>query len=71
MVRGLIRHGISFGKGKAGNCLNKKTGWLSSVFRLLHPRMGSLKKRRKAKINRHKRRKKLRLHRHKKRTWQQ
>ena len=33
-------------------------------------RMGSLKKRRKAKINRHKRRKKLRLHRHKKRTWQ-
>ncbi|MGA3283706.1 MAG: AURKAIP1/COX24 domain-containing protein [Verrucomicrobiia bacterium] len=33
--------------------------------------MGSLKKRRKAKINRHKRRKKLRLHRHKKRTWQQ
>ncbi|MGA2801303.1 MAG: AURKAIP1/COX24 domain-containing protein [Verrucomicrobiota bacterium] len=33
--------------------------------------MGSIKKRRKAKINRHKRRKKLRLHRHKKRTWQQ
>ena len=33
--------------------------------------MGSLKKRRKAKINRHKRRKKLRLNRHKKRTWQQ
>ncbi|HKI71099.1 MAG: AURKAIP1/COX24 domain-containing protein [Verrucomicrobia bacterium] len=33
--------------------------------------MGSLKKRRKAKINKHKRRKKLRLHRHKKRTWQQ
>jgi hypothetical protein len=33
-------------------------------------RMGSLKKRRKAKINKHKRRKKLRLHRHKKRTWQ-
>jgi hypothetical protein len=32
--------------------------------------MGSLKKRRKAKINRHKRRKKLRQHRHKKRTWQ-
>jgi hypothetical protein len=32
--------------------------------------MGSLKKRRKAKINRHKRRKKLRLNRHKKRTWQ-
>ncbi|MFZ1074270.1 MAG: AURKAIP1/COX24 domain-containing protein [Verrucomicrobiia bacterium] len=33
--------------------------------------MGSIKKRRKAKINRHKRRKKLRLNRHKKRTWQQ
>ncbi|MEK7707113.1 MAG: AURKAIP1/COX24 domain-containing protein [Verrucomicrobiota bacterium] len=33
--------------------------------------MGSIKKRRKAKINKHKRRKKLRLHRHKKRTWQQ
>jgi hypothetical protein len=39
----------------------------------LHSRnntMGSLKKRRKAKINKHKRRKKLRAHRHKKRTWQ-
>ena len=32
--------------------------------------MGSLKKRRKAKINKHNRRKKLRLNRHKKRTWQ-
>jgi hypothetical protein len=32
--------------------------------------MGSLRKRRKAKINKHKRRKKLRLNRHKKRTWQ-
>ena len=32
--------------------------------------MGSLKKRLKAKINKHKRRKKLRLNRHKKRTWQ-
>jgi len=32
--------------------------------------MGSLKKRRKAKINKHKGRKKLRAHRHKKRTWQ-
>jgi len=32
--------------------------------------MGSLKKRRKAKINKQKRRKKLRAHRHKKRTWQ-
>jgi hypothetical protein len=31
--------------------------------------MGSLKKRRKAKINKHKRRKKLRVNRHKKRTW--
>ncbi|MCL5096752.1 MAG: AURKAIP1/COX24 domain-containing protein [Candidatus Omnitrophica bacterium] len=33
--------------------------------------MGSLKKRRKAKINKHKRRKKMRANRHKKRTWQQ
>jgi len=33
--------------------------------------MGSLKKRRKAKINKHKRRKRLRANRHKKRTWQQ
>jgi hypothetical protein len=33
--------------------------------------MGSIKKRRKAKINKHKRRKKLRQNRHKKRTWQQ
>jgi hypothetical protein len=32
--------------------------------------MGSIKKRRKAKINKHKLRKKLRLNRHKKRTWQ-
>jgi hypothetical protein len=32
--------------------------------------MGSLKKRRKAKINKHKRRKKRRANRHKKRTWQ-
>ena len=32
--------------------------------------MGSLKKRRKAKINKHKRRKKLRQNRHKKCTWQ-
>jgi hypothetical protein len=32
--------------------------------------MGSLKKRRKAKINKHKRRKQLRANRHKKRTWQ-
>ena len=32
--------------------------------------MGSLKKRRKAKINKHKRSKKLRKNRHKKRTWQ-
>jgi hypothetical protein len=32
--------------------------------------MGSIKKRRKAKITKHKRRKKLRLNRHKKRTWQ-
>ncbi len=33
--------------------------------------MGSIKKRRKAKINKHKRRKKSRANRHKKRTWQQ
>ena len=32
--------------------------------------VGSLKKRRKAKINKHKRRKQLRANRHKKRTWQ-
>ena len=32
--------------------------------------MGSLKKRRKAKINKHKRKKKSRANRHKKRTWQ-
>ncbi|MBO4544483.1 MAG: AURKAIP1/COX24 domain-containing protein [Verrucomicrobia bacterium] len=32
--------------------------------------MGSLKKRRKSKINKHKRRKKMRENRHKKRTWQ-
>jgi hypothetical protein len=62
---------IERGAGCAGRCPDKKSGWLSSDFRLSHPRMGSLKKRRKAKINRHKRRKKLRLHRHKKRTWQQ
>ena len=32
--------------------------------------MGSLKKRRKSKINRHKRRKRRRAHRHMKREWQ-
>ena len=32
--------------------------------------MGSLKKLRKAKINKHKRKKKSRANRHKKRTWQ-
>jgi len=37
---------------------------------IVNPTMGSLKKRRKAKINKHKRRKKLRMNRHKKRTWQ-
>jgi hypothetical protein len=41
-----------------------------SVTPLFQQPMGSLKKRRKAKINKHKRRKKLRQHRHKKRTWQ-
>jgi hypothetical protein len=43
---------------------------LNRKSKIINPDMGSLKKRRKAKINRHKRRKKLRLHRHKKRTWQ-
>jgi hypothetical protein len=46
---------------------------MEPVFRYLNRQsvsMGSLKKRRKAKINKHKRRKKLRLNRHKKRTWQ-
>jgi len=42
----------------------------SPAFSYLISHMGSLKKRRKAKINKHKRRKKLRLNRHKKRTWQ-
>ncbi|MBI5687733.1 MAG: AURKAIP1/COX24 domain-containing protein [Verrucomicrobia bacterium] len=32
--------------------------------------MGSIKKRRKAKMNRHKRRKRSKAHRHMKRTWQ-
>jgi hypothetical protein len=50
---------------------SKDFHWHHSSSPLLHYRlMGSLKKRRKAKINKHKRRKKLRLHRHKKRTWQ-
>ena len=52
--------------------------WFKKSFALLYTKtpvlhwqpMGSLKKRRKAKINKHKRRKKLRLNRHKKRTWQ-
>jgi hypothetical protein len=57
--------------GMAESFPGKNSGWLSSSFRLSHRRMGSIKKRRKAKINRHKRRKKLRLNRHKKRTWQQ
>jgi hypothetical protein len=42
----------------------------TSTLRFLNNTMGSLKKRRKAKINKHKRRKKLRANRHKKRTWQ-
>jgi hypothetical protein len=51
----------------------KRFGWRRSrrfATKSRHPIMGSLKKRRKAKINKHKRRKKLRLNRHKKRTWQ-
>jgi hypothetical protein len=43
--------------------------WAPGSLMFQNP-MGSLKKRRKAKINKHKRRKKLRLNRHKKRTWQ-
>jgi hypothetical protein len=61
--------------------LGKIVGWRRRRLRLADGRsaeteiatllsMGSLKKRRKAKINKHKRRKKLRAHRHKKRTWQ-
>jgi hypothetical protein len=45
------------------------TGAISAIS--MATDMGSIKKRRKAKINKHKRRKKLRLNRHKKRTWQQ
>ena len=49
----------------------KVSDWLGVRIAVLLPHpMGSLKKRRKAKINKHKRRKKLRLNRHKKRTWQ-
>ena len=45
--------------------------WVRSVSRNTEiAYMGSIKKRRKAKINKHKRRKKLRANRHKKRTWQ-
>jgi hypothetical protein len=44
-----------------------KAGAPAAPTRLI---MGSLKKRRKAKINKHKRRKQLRANRHKKRTWQ-
>jgi hypothetical protein len=52
-------------------CSVKDSGWLCGGIWLFHNQpMGSLKKRRKAKINKHKRRKKLRLNRHKKRTWQ-
>ena len=51
--------------------VQKVSDWhWSAVKILLYDPMGSLKKRRKAKINKHKRRKKLRLNRHKKRTWQ-
>jgi hypothetical protein len=58
-----------------GSCglIRKNLAGLRASFRLFHSQsyMGSIKKRRKAKINKHKRRKKLRLNRHKKRTWQQ
>jgi hypothetical protein len=51
--------------------IKKDSDWLWAAGSvLLNDPMGSLKKRRKAKINKHKRRKKLRLNRHKKRTWQ-
>jgi hypothetical protein len=51
--------------------IKKDSDWLwAATSVLLNDPMGSLKKRRKAKINKHKRRKKLRLNRHKKRTWQ-
>jgi hypothetical protein len=48
----------------------EKFDWHQGGFLLFNLHMGSIKKRRKAKINKHKRRKKLRLNRHKKRTWQ-
>ena len=50
----------------------EKFGWPSRPISIIPFAifMGSIKKRRKAKINKHKRRKKLRLNRHKKRTWQ-
>jgi hypothetical protein len=49
----------------------KDSDWLCpGIWLFPNNPMGSLKKRRKAKINKHKRRKKLRLNRHKKRTWQ-
>jgi len=38
-----------------------------SKFKTDHLRMGSIKKRRKSKINRHKRKKRMKLNRHKKR----
>ena len=53
--------------------LDAKFDWQAGETRVIKQTncfMGSLKKRRKAKINKHKRRKKLRLNRHKKRTWQ-
>jgi hypothetical protein len=60
----------SSGFGRYQNLGRKKFDWHSCGFLLFNPHMGSIKKRRKAKINKHKRRKKLRLNRHKKRTWQ-
>jgi hypothetical protein len=57
--------------GREQGIMGKDSHWLWAASSLgsQNP-MGSLKKRRKAKINKHKRRKKLRLNRHKKRTWQ-
>jgi hypothetical protein len=58
-------------RGLETSKVQKVSDWLwPPVKILLYDPMGSLKKRRKAKINKHKRRKKLRLNRHKKRTWQ-
>jgi hypothetical protein len=63
----------TFGVSMANHEFNKNLDCITPIlhyFIRANQTMGSLKKRRKAKINKHKRRKKLRLNRHKKRTWQ-